>query len=243
MRLQGFIVVADQRISYKCLFIHDIFMAQRKPIRPEVEEIVLTSCRRRCAMCYGLNKDTSLKLGQVAHLDGDSSNNDIENLAFLCLEHHAAYDSRTFQAKGFINAEVKRYRAELCSAITVEWNKPATFGLAQIQNNSYESLSGHYVCEGRNELAEFEIKSSPDGNIQVKGFALWGTQSMSPHSGSVDFCSSLQDNNRVCFADRDNDKWYGLEIKFTHGGLEVEEQPLPGYLGLNVGFRGKYRRV
>lgn len=54
-----------------------------------------------------------MKKGQIAHLDHDSSNNDLESLAFLCLPHHDQYDSRTSQSKNFMTAEVKGYRREL----------------------------------------------------------------------------------------------------------------------------------
>ena len=37
------------------------------------------------------------------------NNNQADNLAFLCLEHHDSYDSSTSQSKGFISREVKYY--------------------------------------------------------------------------------------------------------------------------------------
>jgi hypothetical protein len=41
----------------------------------------------------------SEKLGQIAHLDKDPSNAAEDNLAFMCLTHHALYDSKTSQHK------------------------------------------------------------------------------------------------------------------------------------------------
>ena len=58
----------------------------RKRLRPDVEAAVLARARRRCAVCYGLSRDAGLKTGQIAHLDRDSSNDDPENLIFICLE-------------------------------------------------------------------------------------------------------------------------------------------------------------
>jgi len=191
-------------------------------------------------MCFGLRRDTSLKIGQIAHLDRNSSNNDPENLAFLCLEHHSEYDSRSYQAKGYTIPEVKRYRSELYSAIKIEWNKPPSF--AQTPSSPYNSIAGHYVREDSNELSEFDIQQLPDGALQVQGFALWGTQTMSPHTGDVYFSSPVQ-GNRLYFCDRLDNKWYNLELRFTSDGLEVDEQILPGYFGMNVSFRGKYRKV
>jgi hypothetical protein len=57
--------------------------------------------------------DTEIKPGQIAHLNRDASNNNLTNLAFLCLEHHDEYDSRTSQSKGFTEAELRSYRDQL----------------------------------------------------------------------------------------------------------------------------------
>ena len=54
-----------------------------------------------------------MKAGQIAHLDRDKANAALDNLAFLCFEHHDRYDSRTSQSKNFSIAEVKAYREEL----------------------------------------------------------------------------------------------------------------------------------
>lgn len=78
-----------------------------------VDGEVLTSCRRRCCLCFGLKKDASEKAGQIAHLDGDPSNNDKGNLVYLCLEHHDRYDTRTSQSKGLTIEEVRHYRDKL----------------------------------------------------------------------------------------------------------------------------------
>jgi hypothetical protein len=88
-------------------------MTKRKKVPSENETEVLTRSRRRCCICYGLSRDNAVKQGQVAHLDQDPSNTSEENLAFLCLEHHDQYDSRTSQSKGLQISEVKAYRTEL----------------------------------------------------------------------------------------------------------------------------------
>lgn len=55
--------------------------------------------------------------GQIAHLDRDPSNVDEENLAYLCLDHHARYDSRSDQTLRFRKEEAKHARDELCARI------------------------------------------------------------------------------------------------------------------------------
>jgi hypothetical protein len=85
----------------------------RKKIPVDTEMQVLTSSRRRCCICFGLFRDVQVKAGQIAHLDRDSTNAALDNLAFLCFEHHDRYDSKTSQSKNFSIAEVKAYRDEL----------------------------------------------------------------------------------------------------------------------------------
>jgi hypothetical protein len=88
-------------------------MTKRAKVPPSVQAEVLVECRRRCCVCFGLNRDESEKRGQIAHLDGDPNNNARENLTFLCFDHHDEYDSTTSQSKGLLLAEVQQYRSEL----------------------------------------------------------------------------------------------------------------------------------
>ena len=92
-------------------------MANRKRISPEVVADITSASRRRCCICFALRQDDSEKRGQIAHLDRDASNSSPDNLAFLCLDHHDQYDSRTSQAKGLTIEEVKRYRTELLAFV------------------------------------------------------------------------------------------------------------------------------
>lgn len=73
----------------------------------------MTQGRRRCAICFYLDRDTNPKKGQIAHLDRRRSNSIEENLAFLCLAHHSEYDSTASQHKNFTVLEVKRARKAL----------------------------------------------------------------------------------------------------------------------------------
>ena len=99
------LLLGDQRI---------IGMQSKRTSLPEsIQTDVLTRSRRRCCICFGLNKDLEIKQGQIAHLDKNRNNNSIENLAFLCLPHHDQYDSSTSQSKGFRPTELKFYRDEL----------------------------------------------------------------------------------------------------------------------------------
>jgi hypothetical protein len=59
----------------------------------------------------------SEKRGQIAHINRDATNSREENLAYLCFDHHDAYDSRRSQSKGFISAELLAYKQELVEAV------------------------------------------------------------------------------------------------------------------------------
>jgi len=92
-------------------------MSRRRAVPSEVEVEVLLHSGRRCCMCFGLYGDLEIKQGQITHLDHDPGNNNLDNLAFLCLGHHDQYDTRTSQSKGWTAAEIRRYRTLLYEEI------------------------------------------------------------------------------------------------------------------------------
>src|SRR5574340_936935 len=96
-------------------------MSRRPPMPRHVAADVLTTSRRRCCLCFGLQHDSAQRKGQIAHLDHDRSNHAPDNLAFLCLEHHDQYDSRTSQSKNLTPEEVKRYRSELLAFLSATY--------------------------------------------------------------------------------------------------------------------------
>jgi hypothetical protein len=89
----------------------------RKPTPGAIELSVLDQSRRRCALCFHLKGDLTEKLGQIAHLDDNPANYAEDNLAFLCMEHHSLYDSKTSQHKNYTVAEMKTARDRLYQAI------------------------------------------------------------------------------------------------------------------------------
>lgn len=92
-------------------------MSKRKTPSPDTQAEVLIQSARRCCICFGLHTDFTTKAGQIAHLDGNSANSEIKNLAWLCLPHHDQYDTKTRQSKGLTVREVKKYRASLYEAV------------------------------------------------------------------------------------------------------------------------------
>jgi hypothetical protein len=76
-------------------------------------------------MCFGLRGNVAVKEGQIAHLDGNRTNPDPNNLAFLCQECHAQYDKKSNRVLGFTPDEVRFYRDRLYEKLghdRIEWN-------------------------------------------------------------------------------------------------------------------------
>lgn len=121
----------------------------RKPIPAEVEAAVLLKSARRCSLCFQLNGDLTEKHGQIAHLDHNPSNSSEENLAFLCLEHHTLFDSKTSQHKNYTIHEVKAARADLYKAIA-RGAHPRERPFACWQHFNYDKTceaGGRKLCE------------------------------------------------------------------------------------------------
>jgi len=127
-------------------------MGNRKSIPKETETRVLTSSARRCALCFGLNNDLQEKKEQVAHLDQDPSNSDFDNLAWLCFNHHDAYDGKTRQSKNYTIGEVKTYRNKLYEEID---RNPPRETTNQVKDYSFDA--GARIKTVRDELG---LKSS-----------------------------------------------------------------------------------
>jgi len=86
----------------------------RPKIPKKTETEVLTKSKRKCCLCVGLEGNYSTRYyGQIAHLDHDNSNNKFDNLAWLCLEHHAMYDTTSSQHKNITLNEIKHHRNSL----------------------------------------------------------------------------------------------------------------------------------
>lgn len=214
----------------------------RKRIQSETEKAVLILCRRRCCVCYGLERDVGIKRGQIAHLDGNPSNNELNNLVFLCLVHHDQYDSRTSQSKGLTPHEIEYFRDELHKVIGRHWKQPSM--VAEIADLRPDNISGHYVRESQHESAELEVSLLDENRVRVTGLALWGTtRKYGPNIGELDFEAPIE-RGLVQFRDQ---TWKGeeylLELTFENERLVAGEHCSGSYFGLNVSFGGEYQRV
>jgi hypothetical protein len=92
-------------------------VAARKLIPQATQASILAESRRRCALCFHLDGDLSVKTGQLAHIDRNRASAAESNLVFLCLEHHSQYDSIPSQHKGFMPQELAEAKRQLQRAI------------------------------------------------------------------------------------------------------------------------------
>ncbi|MBR8372968.1 MULTISPECIES: HNH endonuclease [Burkholderia cepacia complex] len=216
----------------------------RKRIAEDVQASVLTRSRRRCCICYGLNRDTTIKQGQIAHIDQDSANAAEDNLVFLCMPCHDKYDSTTRQSKNFTAAEIRHFREELDQALASAFSQPVAFGevLSQPRQNS----ANHYIRIGGGvSSAELTIHTLPNGDVRVIGEALWGThREHGPNIGTLDFLAT-PDGGVVRYEDHlsGEETPYRAVLRFVENGLVFEEDGFNGYFGMNVTFAGKYARA
>lgn len=164
----------------------------RTQMPTENETSALVESRRRCCICFALNRDTKIKSGQIAHLDRSNSNHSPANLAFLCLNHHDEYDATTSQRKGFKIQEVKQYKEELLVWLGSALSQKVHFGILSIPDA--DPYAGQWVRLGSNESpAELQIIPLPDSaegqpRYFVTGMAYQGmSREYGPNMGFLDF--------------------------------------------------------
>jgi hypothetical protein len=214
----------------------------RKPVPEDTQASVLLKARRRCCICFGLNRDTSIKQGQISHLDGNAANNVEDNLAFLCFDHHDQYDSATRQSKNFTREEVKRFRSELHEAIALAFAAEIAFGDAKVV--AADRISGHYIRGGDFESAELKIRRIADGRYHVSGLALWGKgREYGPNLGELDFVAELLDDTLEYTWTYPDGSKYRARFRFSDEGLTVSEENWVGIFGMNVNFGGDYAKA
>jgi len=210
----------------------------RKHITEAAIEKVLVRSRRRCCICFGLHRDTGIKQGQIAHLDRDSSNSDLENLAFLCLEHHDQYDSRTSQSKGFIPREVAKYRSELYDHI---WH--AFIEDPPPVDSQVRKIAGHYIRRGQSDSAEIKVRHIDGFTYYVEGLAFWGTSRESgPNIGTLEFEANALDME-LKFLDNYRGEDFEAVLRFDGDSLIITEKGFNANAGHNVTFEGEYAKA
>jgi hypothetical protein len=221
----------------------------RRPVPKDVQAAVLLASRRRCCVCFGLNRDTGLKTGQIAHIDRSSSNNMPDNLAFLCFVHHDAYDSKTSQSKNITEYEIKAFRSELTSALSLAFAQEIAFGEAVVTPEEMnQMIDGHYVRADDSGTSSAEIVISRIASryrqYHVSGSALWGLQRQAgPNVGEFDLVMELRDQKFIPTGEAGVAEKHKINIIIEGDRLLVSEENWLGAYGMNVHFGGEYEKA
>lgn len=222
----------------------------RKALPQTTETAVLVRSRRRCCICFGLDRDARLKAGQIAHLDKNNANHSESNLAFLCFAHHDEYDSTSSQRKNFTAGEVKQFREELYATINKALTQQVHFG--EITVSPSDPYAGSYIrVDSGGNSAEIKLTPLPDsyeGDVQyyVSGLAIWGAEPpYGPNIGTLDFAGRLDAERKIVYRrERSEDALVTTSLVFRDSGeLEVSEENWIGEYGKNVTFAGRYVRA
>ena len=120
----------------RCHEIPDLVEAamKRAPKNMRTQAEVLLASRRRCCMCIFLDDNDKVRPGQIAHLNRNAGDPRFDNLVWLCLEHHDAYDTRRSQSKGYSEIEVRAYREQLYA----KYPKSEAFEAKELQGEDNE---------------------------------------------------------------------------------------------------------
>lgn len=82
-------------------------MSKQKRLKVPIaaEEETLFNANHTCCICRGKNKDVV-----IHHIDGNSTNNNLDNLAVVCLDCHSHVTGTRGLGKSFKPGEVRRYK-------------------------------------------------------------------------------------------------------------------------------------
>jgi hypothetical protein len=78
---------------------------KRAPIPSRTEERVLFLAEHTCCLCRARGKDV-----QLHHIDGNPSNNAVENLAVVCLDCHSRVSGPRGMGRSYKPGEMRRYK-------------------------------------------------------------------------------------------------------------------------------------
>ena len=143
--------------------------AKRSRISEEVEQQIIRQSKRRCCLCFGLNGDEREKSGQLAHINRDPANSDEQNLAYLCLEHHSAYDTTSSQTRRFKPDELRHYKTHLykhLGTLRIRWRVIINAEFETFKTDDIEQLRANLerIAGG----CEISVVSVTPGSVILK---------------------------------------------------------------------------
>jgi hypothetical protein len=206
---------------------------KRQHVPNEIETAVLARSKRRCALCFFLDGDEQEKRGQIAHVDRDPSNNDGDNLVWLCLEHHDQYDTRPSQSKGFTRSELIHARNELYRSFgTTEQNAADTVRQAE----SVRRLEDHVASIRYSVSTLMEtLLASP----QSPGTSAWLDRRLTPHLpgkpskvGSLGDAADFEQRSKILLRKLREDERMAPILNGIHLPIHLPQCEIGDYGGL-----------
>lgn len=121
---------------------------KRIPIPKDLAADVMFAADRTCCVCRENGKAV-----QIHHIDGDPSNNTLENLVVLCLEHHDQTQIKGGFGRKLDAAQVTRYRDA--------WLKDVKWRRTQANERAVKrAVEGVSISQQRNSLTYFWFDAS-----------------------------------------------------------------------------------
>jgi hypothetical protein len=118
-------------------------MKKRFKIPPHIESQILIANKHACCICQKAYV-------QIHHIDEDSNNNDLSNLAVLCIEHHNLASLKGGMTKKIRSGDVKRYKDE--------WEKKCEIDILALARDRLNFYATSYKNPSR--IREIFIKIS-----------------------------------------------------------------------------------
>ena len=213
----------------------------RKPIPPVVQADIVIKSKRRCALCVGLEGNTSERPGQIAHLNGDHSDNRFENLVWLCLEHHDKFDSTTSQTKNYTQLEVRSHRDKLYQMYSSSEYSQDDIELTRKYLKEYAAVFT-YIFHEYSELA-FKIDHNVmDSLSEIRDF--WHTNTLRSFNSNIREIQDHIANNIVGILgiyELNMYDWVGNYIKFDNHRfpqtiLQRKKEEAKGFVDAIAGY-------
>lgn len=147
-------------------------MPTRKKLSRSVASEVMDAVDLRCCMCpHRMGVPPRIHNGQIHHLDGDPSNGDLDNLAFLCLDCHERAGATGRAARTWSADLIARRRDRLVSRIEIERRGP------RVSSGFRDALDAAIVMDLRSIIPNSEDEWSG------KEAALWSLRSYPKEMG------------------------------------------------------------
>jgi hypothetical protein len=130
-----------------------------KNIPNKIEEELYYRTDRKCPLCKN-------KGHHIHHIDGDNSNNNLDNLVLLCFKHHSEIEKSGGLEKKLTDSELKRFRDEWYERVKRRRENEAKPNFSASENNLEEdeifqlALDASIVAEVTELGRELELKRS-----------------------------------------------------------------------------------